>query len=43
VLDLHLLLSGIPADKWRYRLVYPEIIVNPFNQPAPTQQSEKIN
>jgi hypothetical protein len=43
VLDLHLLLSGIPADKWRYRLVYPEIIVNPFNQPAPNQPSEKIN
>jgi hypothetical protein len=40
VLDLHLMLSGIPPDKCRYRLVYPEIVVNPFNQPAPSQPEE---
>jgi hypothetical protein len=40
VLDLHLMLNKIPPDRWRYRLNYPEIIVNPFNQPAPTPNTK---
>lgn len=35
VLDLHLWLNGVPPDRWRYRLQYPKIVVNPFNLPAP--------
>lgn len=42
VLDLHLLLNGISPDLWRYQLEFPKIIVNPFNQPAPANNQEKI-
>lgn len=41
VLDLHLLLNGVPPDKWRYKLVYPEIVINPFNQPTPSTKQEQ--
>jgi hypothetical protein len=34
-LTLNLALMGIPPDRWKWRLRYPEIIVNPFNLPSP--------
>lgn len=41
VLNIHLALNGIAPERWRYKIVYPEIVVNPFNQAAPDRAAEK--
>ena len=38
LIDLHLALNGYPPDQRRYRLLYPQLVVNPFTQPTVTNE-----
>jgi hypothetical protein len=42
VIDLELSLQGVPPEKRKYRLIWPKIIVNPYGQPAQTDESPEI-
>jgi hypothetical protein len=43
LLDLHLWMNKISPDRWRYRIEYPEIILNPFSQSSPNQTTKSSN